>query len=73
MELILGAVVSILVQGIKKVLGTSEYVTLATVLALSILGAVVYSTLEFLGFWDTFMQVLMTAGAFYTFILRRIE
>lgn len=73
MELILGAVVSLIVQGLKKKFIISEYVTLLVVLTISIAASVAYTTLVAVGMWETVAQVLITAGAFYSFVLARFE
>ena len=73
MDLILGAVVSLIVQLIKKYLKTQEWVTLLTVLVLSILASIGYSLFTAYGLWDKVYPVLITAGAIYTFIIRRFE
>jgi hypothetical protein len=73
MELILGSVVSLIVQGIKAKKGTSEYLTLVIVVAISVLAAGAYTYLSDAGLWDSVVRILTTAGAFYAFILQRLE
>lgn len=73
MEIIIGVVVSLLVQVIKKYLGTNTIATLATVLVLSVIGAVGYSLLQSAGLWTSILPVLTVAGSFYTFIIARFE
>lgn len=73
MEMILGAVVSLFVQLAKKKLGTSEYETLAVALALSFSAAVTYTVLVNADMWESVKGVLLTTGAFYTFVLARFE
>lgn len=71
MEIILGALVSLVSQTSKKIFGTGEYKTLATVVGLSLASAGVYTLLSSNGYWESVQQVLMTAGAFYAFIIAR--
>lgn len=68
---IVGAVVSLIVQVLKKYVASSEYLTLAAVLVISLLAAAGYTFLVSAGYWQTFAGVLVTAGAFYTYILAR--
>jgi hypothetical protein len=71
--LIVGVLVSLLVQYLKSTLGTREYVTLGIVAALSILGAGLYVTVKDTRFWPTLLEVLKWAGAIYSFIILRFE
>lgn len=73
MELILGSVVSLVVQFIKNKLGTSSMATLGAVVGLSVVAAVAYNAIVAAGFWDHFSQILTTAGAFYSFVILRFE
>lgn len=73
MEIIIAAAVSLIVQAIKKLVGTSEFGTLAAVLVVSLIGGAAYYFLQDTAFWTAFLQILAYAGAFYTFIIRRFE
>lgn len=73
MEIIIAAVVTLMVQWIKKIAGTSEFKTLILVVLMSLIGGAVYFTLSHLGYWDSFERILVYSGAFYTFIIRRFE
>jgi CHASE2 domain-containing sensor protein len=74
MELIiLGSAVSLLVQWLKTMFGTKEYLTLAILLFISLVAAVCYTYLVAIGYWQTVAAILLTAGAFYTFVLQRFE
>jgi multisubunit Na+/H+ antiporter MnhE subunit len=73
MEIILGSAVSLIVQFVKNKFGTSEYVTIGAALALSVVAAVVYTGLVAANLWESVLQVILTAGAFYTFIIQRFE
>ena len=71
MEIILGSIVSLVIQFLKNKYGSSEMLSLATVVGLSLAAAVVYSSLNYYGLFETFSTILMSAGAFYTFIIKR--
>lgn len=73
MEIIVGAVVSLLVQAIKKYVGTSEYWTLGAVLVISLAAAAVYTALVSAGLWESFVQIVIVAGAFYAYIISRFK
>ncbi len=70
MELLIGAVVSLLVQALKQ---KSEWHALAIVALLSFVAAGLYNALVAAGYWETVLQVLLTAGAFYAFVIQRFE
>lgn len=70
MELIIGAFVSLIVQAVKGKAG-GEYSTLAVLAVLSLGAAGLYTALVSVGYWDTVYQVLLTAGAFYAFVIER--
>ena len=73
MEIVLGVGVSSLVQFIKNKYGTTTTGTLAILAGISVLGAGLYTWLSSAGYWDSIYNILVTAGAFYTFILARFE
>ncbi|RTE90669.1 hypothetical protein [Bradyrhizobium sp. LVM 105] len=72
MELLIGAAVSLIVQGLKQK-ATSQWQTLGILLVLSIATAGLYCTLIAVGYWETIANILVTAGAFYAFVLQRFE
>jgi len=71
MEIILGVIVSLVAQTSKKVFGTSEYSTLATVAGLSVASAVGYHYLGSADLLGGLKEILTTAGAFYAFVIAR--
>lgn len=73
MEIIIGVVVSLIVQAVKKYAGTNTLWTLLSVLILSIVGAVGYSYLQSAGLWTSILPVLTMAGSFYAFVIARFE
>lgn len=73
MEIAIGALVSLIVQFLKKKLGTDTMGTMFAVLMISFIGAAAYVLLVDTPIWQTLLQVIITAGAFYTFIIKRFE
>lgn len=69
----LGIVVSLLVQYIKSLPGFGGIKTLGLLLAISLVASGIYTGLQYTGLWDSVAQILITAGAFYAFILQRFE
>jgi hypothetical protein len=65
MDLIIGAVVSVIIQALKSKLGGS-FGVIGMVVLLSFACARGYVYLVDAGYWDAFARVLTTAGAFYT-------
>ena len=53
--------------------GNTTATTLATLVVLSLSAAAIYTALVATGYWETVYQVLLTAGAFYAFVIRRFE
>ena len=73
MEIILGVVISGLVQWLKNKYKTSEYLTLILLIGVALGGSVLYTWLSSAGYWEAVYNILVTAGAFYAFILKRFE
>lgn len=71
MEIILGVVISGLVQWLKSKFKTGEYLTLLILAGIALLGAGLYTWLSSAGYWEVVYNLLVTAGAFYAFILKR--
>ncbi len=69
----IGVVVSLLVQWLKNLYGTSGYKTMLVLAGVSLLAAIVYTYFTYLGVWEIVAQVLMVAGAFYAFVLSQFE
>lgn len=72
MEIIVGALVSLITQVLKQY-SSSTYLTMGIVLVLSLIGAGVYTALVSAGYWQSFANILVLAGAIYTFIIARFE
>lgn len=73
MEIILGVVVTLLVQGIKKFFGTSEYATLAVVLVLSVIAAALNYYYSDAAFWRDGVEILLSAGGIYALLIERFK
>ncbi len=76
MELVLllgGVVVSILVEFLKTFLKTSRGLTILILIVLSLLTAIIYHSLQVLGYWESVWQILVYAGAVYAFIIKNAE
>ena len=72
MTIIIGAAVSLLVQWIKQK-ASSQIETLVILLGVSLAAAGLYCALVAVGYWETVANVLIIAGAFYTFVIQRFE
>lgn len=73
MEIILGSAVSLVVEWLKSKTNLGEYKTLVALLIVSLVAAFIYTYLVAAGYWQTVASVLLTAGAFYTFIIARFK
>ena len=69
---ILGVVVSIIAEIIKRYFSTNKLATLVVVLAMSIIAAVVYYFISQSAIFPTIIQILIIAGAFYAYLIRNI-
>lgn len=68
-----GVAVSLLVELIKRKFGTSDTVTMSAVILLSLGGGAAFYFLKMFGLWEAVLQVLLSAGAFYAFIIRNLK
>lgn len=68
----IGALVSVLVTLLKSKI-TSDPGRLLTVAVFALVGAGVYVWLTDSHYWATFVQILVWAGAIYTYIIRQLE
>lgn len=67
-----GVLVSLLVQYLKNKFKTNTAGTLGIVAILSLIGGAAYYFLQQYNMLDAVIQILVTAGAFYTFFLKNI-
>lgn len=68
-----GLIATTLVQWLKNRWQLGEYATLGLVAGLSFVGALIYTALQWFGFWEAFLGILVIAGAIYTFLFARLE
>lgn len=70
MELLIGALVSGIVQVVKKYLGTATWVTYFVLAALSLIAGAVYFFITKFGYWEHVYQILLSAAAVYALLIR---
>lgn len=68
-----GVVVSLLVEGVKRYFSLGSFGAMATVVLLSIVGGGAFYFLNWFGLWAAVLEIFVSAGAFYAFILRNIK
>ena len=76
MEILLvlgGVAVSLIMELVKKYIGVSRIITLATVLVLSLIGGVGFWALKQYNLWESFLQIASSAALVYAFIIKNIE
>lgn len=73
MEILLGVGVSALVQFVKIKYGTKEYPTLLILAGVAVGAAFLFQFLVGAGYWELLKKILVTAGAFYAFIIKRFQ
>lgn len=73
MEIITGALVSLIVETVKRYTGSTEWVTLGVLAVVSLAGAGIYVALKDSSYWPTFYAILVQAAAFYTIIVQRFK
>lgn len=71
--IITGAAVSFVVQAVKKVFGTTQIYSIATLLGLSLVAGAALFYLKQYGLFDTFLQILVYAGATYGLLIKNVE
>jgi len=72
--IVIGALVSVVVQIIKNKFGTNSTGTLASVLIISIVsGAAYFYIVNHTSLLQPIIQILAFAGAVYTFIIKRFQ
>lgn len=73
MELLIGTFVSLAVQAVKVYGTSSKLGTLFFLFAFSLLAGAGYVYLKNTGYWETFLQILISASAFHGLIIKRFE
>lgn len=70
MELLIGALISGLVQIIKKWAGTATWVTYFMLAIFSLGAGALYFLIKEMGYWEIVYQILISAAAVYALIIR---
>ena len=70
---IVGAAVSLFVQIVKTQLGTSGIWTMLAVLLFSLGAGALYVLLREAAYFETVVQIVMAAGAVYSFVISKFE
>lgn len=73
MEIILGVFASGITQWAKNHFGTKGVGTLVFLAFVALVAAFLFQYVVAIGYWELVAKVLVTAGSFYTFIIRRFE
>lgn len=68
-----GVVVSLIIEAIKSHFGGSTTATMTAVVIFSLVGGIAYTLLTHFGLWESFIGVLISAGAFYAFIIKNVK
>jgi len=73
----IGVLISLITQGFKinqkKKGEDSRFRTTAFLVLLALVGAGLFQIISALGYWEIVWGVLVTAGAFYAFIIKNVE
>ncbi len=68
-----GVLVSLLVQAVKTKWKLNAFGIMVFVAVLSLIGGFAYKAMLAYGLWEAFIGVVVSAGAFYAFILKNIQ
>lgn len=69
---IVGAIISGIVQVLKKSVGSSGWKSVSIVTLISFVVGAGYWFLKDYGFWDTFLQILVYANAVYALLIKQL-
>ena len=73
MEYIIGIVVSLIVEGVKKWGNTNSFGTIVTLLVLSVAGGAGYVYLASTLYWQTIVTILTAAATFHGLIIKQVQ
>ena len=68
-----GAVVSLLVELVKKYFGMTRLGSLAILVGLSLLGGAGAWYLQNTGLWEAFVKIIATSAVVYAFVIKNVE
>lgn len=73
MGYLLGVLVSLIVEGIKRWFGTDTFMTYLVLFGTSLIGAVAYVYFSSnTALWQAFMQTVVVAAAFHGLLLKKV-
>lgn len=70
---VVGAAVSLVVQGIKKLSGASEWKAIALTLVVSMVAGIVYNFVANTELWMVFINILAYASAVYAIVIKTVS
>lgn len=70
---IVGALVSLIIQAIKKAAGTSGFKTVALAVGVSLAAAGVYYFASTTQYWPVFIKILASAETIYAILIKQLE
>lgn len=68
-----GILVSLLVTFIKSKVKTGAFGSMLIVAGISMAGSLAYTALVHFGYWEAFLKIVITAGAFYAYITKNVK
>ena len=70
---IVGAVVALIVQGIKKLADTSGFKTVGLAILVSLSAAACYYFLQPTSYWEHFIKILALVETIYAVLIKQLE
>ena len=67
-ELFLAAIVTVITAGIKRYAGTNGIKTIIVLIGVSFIGALVFQSLVYLGYWEHVLQLAVLASGIYALL-----
>ena len=71
--LIVGAIVSLVVQGIKKFADTSGWKAIAITIVVSLVAGAVYNFFANTVYWQVLLQILAYSSAVYALLIKQVH
>jgi len=73
MDIFVGAIVSLVVELIKKITGAKDWLATLVLILTSIVAAGLYSYLVSAGMWDKVVPILVSAAGIYNLLIQKFE
>ena len=73
MDIFVGAIVSLVVELIKKITGAKDWLATLILIITSIVAAGLYSYLLAVGLWDKVVPILVSAAGIYNLFIQKIS